>query len=167
MNGARIAGALALVLLMLLAGCASGPLKTEGVAQGLTPDHAVQQPEAAMGKTVLWGGVIVAAKNLEQRTRLEVVGYPLDRYSQRPQTDAQPVGRFLAYQDGYLETAEYGAGRRVTVRGTVTGTEQGVVGEAEYTYPEVSVESIELWPEQAPAEDRTRFHFGIGIILSN
>ena len=90
---------------LLSSGCASGPLPDDGVARELTPNGASATPESAEGRTVLWGGIIVAAKNLAERTRIEVVGYPLDRYSQRPRTDEAPVGRFLAYEDGYLETA--------------------------------------------------------------
>jgi outer membrane lipoprotein len=138
------------------------------VARDVTPARAAEAPAAAQGRTVLWGGVIVAAKNLAERTRIEIVGYPLDPHSQRPRTEAQPAGRFLAFEEGYLETAEFSQGRRVTLRGTVTGTEAGRVGEADYTYPTVRVERLELWPEQESRPgSEPRFHFGIGIILSN
>lgn len=152
----------------LLAGCASGPLPVEGAARDLTPSAVTADPEAAAGRTVLWGGIIVAAKNLPERTRLEILGYPIDRRSQRPLTDEAPTGRFLAYEDGYLETAEFAQGRRITVRGAITGTESGRVGEADYTYPSVDIESLELWPaDTARQREDSRFHFGIGIILSN
>lgn len=153
-----------LLLSVLLAGCASGPLKTEGVSE-LTPSEAAGS--GSVGETVLWGGVIVGATNLSERTRLEVVSYPLDSRSQRPKTDAEPGGRFLAYKQGYLETAEYGRGRRVTLRGEVTGTEKGRVGEAPYTYPTVEIEAIELWPEASGRGGGSRFRFGVGVIFSN
>ncbi len=153
-----------LLLALLLAGCASGPLKTEGVS-ALTPGEAAGSD--SVGETVLWGGVIVNATNLPERTRLEIVSYPLDSRSQRPRIDAEPGGRFLAYKQGYLETAEYGRGRRVTVRGDVTGSEQGQVGEAPYTYPTVEVEALELWPEARSRGDGSRFRFGVGVIFSN
>ncbi|MDZ7747465.1 MAG: Slp family lipoprotein [Halofilum sp. (in: g-proteobacteria)] len=152
----------------VLGGCASGPLRDEGVATELTPQGVADDPVPATGRTVLWGGVIVAARNLAERTRIEIVAYPLDPRSQRPLLQEAPVGRFLAYEEGYLETAEYRQGRRITVRGTVSGTEPGRVGEADYTYPTVTVEALELWPEQdARPRSEPRFHFGIGIILSN
>jgi len=160
--------AVSALLLAALSGCAaSGPLKTEGVATDLTPDDVASGAGAAIGRTVLWGGVIVAATNLEQRTRLEIVAYPLDPYSQRPRAEQAPLHRFLAYQDGYLETAEYRPGRSVTVRGTVTGTEAGRVGDAAYTYPTVRVDALQLWPERRAESAEPRFHFGIGIILGN
>lgn len=161
---------LALVLLAaaLLAGCASGPLPVEGVARDLTPGRVTADPAAATGRTVLWGGVIVNAKNLPERTRLEILAYPLDERSQRPLTGQAPAGRFLAFKAGYLETAEFSQGRRVTLRGTVTGTREGRVGDADYSYPTVAIETLELWPaESAGRRGEPRFHFGIGIILSN
>lgn len=155
------------LLLVALSGCATAPLSTEGVADDITPASAAAEPAAADGRIVLWGGVIVAAENLEERTRLEIVGYPLDRRSQRPLLEGEPLGRFLAYRDGYLETAEFGAGRRVTVRGTVTGTERGRVGEAGYTYPTMRIDALELWPQRQEQREGPRFHFGIGVIFSN
>ncbi len=150
--------------LLLVAGCASGPLRTEGVTRDIVPGEAAATDH--VGDTVLWGGVVVNATNLEDRTRLEIVGYPLDEYSQRPQTDAEPQGRFLAYREGYLETAEYGRGRRVTVRGEITGSERGRIGEAPYTYPAVAAEQLELWPERREqGNSRPRFHFGIGVLF--
>lgn len=146
------------------AGCASGPLRTEGVARDLEPREAVAGEH--VGATVLWGGVVVDATNLEERTRLEIVSYPLDEYSQRPKTEAEPQGRFLAYRDGYLETAEYGRGRRVTVRGEITDSERGRIDEAPYTYPVVAIEELELWPQRRDqGSSRPRFHFGLGVIF--
>lgn len=153
-----------LLLSVLLAGCASGPLKTEGVSE-LTPDEATT-PDS-VGATVLWGGVVVSATNLAERTRLEIVGYPLDSYSQRPKADAEPAGRFLAYKAGYLETAEYKRGSRVTLRGEITGSEEGRVGEAPYTYPTVEIEALELWPAPSSRGEGSRFRFGVGVIFSN
>lgn len=155
--------AFALGIFLLLAGCASGPLKTEGVARDLDPGEAASGEH--VGATVLWGGVVVNAENLADRTRLEIVGYPLDESSQRPLTEAEPQARFLAYRDGYLETAEYGRGRRVTVRGEIIGSEEGRIGEARYTYPAVAVEQLELWRESRERSSRPRFNFGIGVIF--
>lgn len=152
-----------LLLSLLLAGCASGPLKTEGVGE-VTPSEATDP--GSVGETVLWGGVVVSATNMAERTRLEIVSYPLDQYTQRPKTDAEPGGRFLAYKSGYLETAEYGRGRRVTLRGEVAGSEEGRVGEAPYTYPTVEIESLELWPESS-GRSSSGVRFGVGIIFSN
>ncbi|MEF8833417.1 MAG: Slp family lipoprotein [Halofilum sp. (in: g-proteobacteria)] len=155
------------ILLLVLGGCASAPLATEGVDGAVTPPAVKDDPEATMGRTVLWGGVIVDARNLPERTRLEIVAYPLSKRTQRPDTDAASSGRFRVYVDGYLETAVYGPGRRFTVRGRVQGTETGRIGEAEYVFPVVKAGAFELWPEQTRRERRSGINFGFGIILRN
>ncbi len=156
-----------IVLLLALAGCASAPLETEGVDGGLTPRDVKDHPEGAAGRTVLWGGVIADARNLPERTRLEIVAYPLSQRTQMPDTDAASSGRFRVYVDGYLETAVYGRGRRFTVRADVQGTETGRIDEAEYTFPVVQAEAFELWPERTRRERGSGVNFGFGIILSN
>lgn len=156
-----------LILSLALAGCASAPLATEGVDGGVTPAAVKDAPEATAGRTVLWGGVIADARNLPDRTRLEIVAYPLSERTQRPDTDASSPGRFRVYVDGYLETAVYGPGRRFTVRGRVQGTETGRIDEAEYVFPVIKAEAFELWPEQTRRERGSGVNFGFGIILSN
>jgi len=161
----RLAHLLASCLaLAALGGCASGPLSEEGVDRNLTPGDVRAAGDTAKGKTVLWGGEIVSSRNLPERTRIEVVAYPLAHF-QRPNTDAAPMARFRAYQDGYLETAAYARGRQVTLRGEVTGTETGKVDDIDYTFPTVDIEAIELWqPERSVERNEPRFHFGFGVI---
>ena len=153
--------------LLALAGCASAPLATEGVDTAATPTTVKNDPEATTGSTVLWGGVIADARNLPERTRLEIVAYPLSQRTQSPDTDAASSGRFRVYVDGYLETAVYGPGRRFTVRGSVQGTETGWIDEAEYVFPVVEAEAFELWPTRTRRERGSGVNFGFGIILSN
>jgi outer membrane lipoprotein len=155
-----------LSLLLLLAGCAgSPPLETRGVMQSVTPDQAEAEFRRLEGTRVLWGGVIVSSRNLRETTRLEILAFPLNN-RQRPRTEADPLGRFLAEQAGYLETQDYAPGREVTLTGTLTATREGKIGEAGYTYPFVRVGQLHLWPEPQ-REPEPRFHFGIGVIFGN
>lgn len=152
--------------LALLAGCAAGPrFDTAGIDTGTTPRRAVAEAERLAGQRVLWGGMVIETTNLAERTRLEVLGYPLDA-SQRPDTDAEPLGRFLVTRSGYLESVDYRTGRLVTVVGPVTGVRDGRVGEAPYRYPVVGAERIHLWPARY-GPGATRVHFGVGVIFSN
>lgn len=152
-----------IALALLLSACASGPqISTEGVNETITPRQAATEIESLRGEEALWGGMIVNSTNLEDSTRLEVLAYPLDG-SQRPKTYAEPNGRFLAIEQGYLETVDYGAGRLVTVKGTLVGTREGEIGQAEYTYPIVEVDRLYLWPEQQPVDRGPGINFGIGI----
>lgn len=156
-----------IVFSVLLGGCASAPLAVEGVDGGVTPSAVKDDPEATAGSTVLWGGVIAQARNLPERTRLEIVAYPLSPRTQQPDTDAGSTGRFRVYIEGYLETAVYGPGRRFSVRGRVAGTETGRIDEAEYVFPLLEAEAFELWPEQTRRQRGSGVNFGFGIILSN
>lgn len=151
--------------LVLLAGCATGPrYDTHQVELELTPARVSAGPELYQGTVVLWGGAIVATRNLADYSEIEVLSYPLDR-SQRPRVDRQPGGRFLLRQAGYLEEIDYAPGRQVTVRGALAAAVTGRVGEAPYIYPVVEAGELHLWPPPGREPARPRFHIGIGVIF--
>jgi len=151
-----------LSLLLLLSACASGPtFETAGVDRALTPRGAAAEPQAAMGQTVLWGGVILATTNLSDSTQIEVLAYPLDS-DERPLRDSDPLGRFILLKGGYLEPANYAEGRLISVTGTITGTRAGQVGESAYAYPVINAGQVYLWSKDS-ARDRTRVIFGVGV----
>jgi outer membrane lipoprotein len=149
---------------LMLAACASGPgISTEGVNETVTPRQATAEIQDLRGDEVLWGGTIVSSTNLENSTRLEVLAYPLDS-AQLPETFANPTGRFLVAKQGYLETVDYSPGRLVTVKGTLTKTHEGQIGETEYTYPVVAADQLYLWPKEGVAEWRgPGLNLGIGV----
>lgn len=146
---------------LLVSGCAT-PYDIGNADPRVTPVEAAKDVAGMLNHTVAWGGLIAAAKNLKDKSEIEVVGYPLDSEN-RPNQDAKPTGRFLVIQPGYLETADYAPGRLITVVGTVTETRSGTVGEAKYVYPVVVATKLQLWP--IPSVDRREpsFHFGIGV----
>ncbi|MGH8501457.1 MAG: Slp family lipoprotein, partial [Gammaproteobacteria bacterium] len=53
-------------------------------------------------------------------------------------------------------------GRLVTIKGVLSETQDGAIGEADYTYPVVRAEQIYLWPEEAARRD-SGINFGVGI----
>lgn len=155
---------LLLLMVLGLAACASGPrYDVSGVDRELMPAQAVAEIEARQGERVVWGGTIISARNLEDRTRLEVLAYPLDG-QQRPRTGRSAQGRFLVDYPGYLETADYGRGRLLTVTGELREVQTGRVGEAEYRYPRIAAEDLYLWPRGAEPQP-PRVSFGVGIML--
>ncbi|WP_341503611.1 Slp family lipoprotein [Gallaecimonas sp. GXIMD4217] len=134
------------VALLLLAGCSTIPDELavpEG--QSLAAYSAARQG-AEQGKLVRWGGIIAQVDNLKNRTRLEVVYYPLSSSAKPKQDEASP-GRFLAYLDGFVDPVVLGQGRRITVVGSLGRQESGRVGEFEYRYPTVQVQRYKLWKE--------------------
>lgn len=153
-----------LLLALLLGGCAGPRFDTSRVDPSVVPWDVVAERSRAEGRTVQWGGLLVQATNRPDDTDLEILAYPLTRGGE-PRTGRTPLGRFVARWSGYLDPAEYAPGRMVTVVGTVRGTLQGQVGEAEYTYGLVAVEQLHLWPRDYPVSE-PRVRFGIGAIFS-
>ncbi len=152
---------------LLLAGCAAGPgFSIPEGGRNIQPDEASAQPELAENARVVWGGVIASIENLADETRLEVIAYPLASGSQRPKTTGATKGRFLIVHKGYLEPLDYAKGRKVTVAGTVQGTETGKIGEAQYRYPVLVPDEIHLWPVQSERQG-IPIRFGIGFVFHN
>ncbi len=151
-----------LFLGFLLTACASTPFSQEGVNRSLSP--ALANANAAYhGQTALWGGLIIQARNLKDKSEIEVLSYSLDADGE-PNRNSEPQGRFFIEHDGYLETAQYAAGRWVSVLGTVKPPVTGKVGTADYTFAMIHSRQLHLWPESSQRSDsNTQFHFGIGI----
>ncbi len=146
---------------LLVGGCVT-PYDIGAADPRVTPLQAAKDVPGMLNHNVAWGGLIASAKNLKDKTELEVVGYPLDSEN-RPDRDATPTGRFIVIQSGYLETADYAPGRLITVVGMVTGTRAGTVGEAKYIYPVVMASRLRLWPRPYADRREPSFHFGVGV----
>jgi outer membrane lipoprotein len=158
----RLRLTLSVILLLLLSACASGPtFNTGGVDRSLTPRGVAAEPQLATRKSVLWGGTILTTSNLKDRTRIEVLAYPLDT-DKRPQRDSDPLGRFILERAGFLEPASYAEGRQVTAIGRVTGIRAGRVDETDYTYPVIDARQLYLWPRDR-GYSGSNVHFGIGV----
>jgi len=147
---------------LLLGACASPPIETEVAADARRPDAVAAEPETASGD-VLWGGVVIDARNTDTESRLEILAYPLDR-RQRPQTGRAPEGRFLILAEGYLEPVDYAAGRLVTVLGALDGVREARVDEARLLYPAVRSSALHLW-RPGDGNSAPRFTFGLGLGL--
>ncbi|MBK1726465.1 Slp family lipoprotein [Halorhodospira neutriphila] len=161
-----VTGLALLLAAALLAGCAAAPFERGAGVAALTAREAAAAGAERLGAEVIWGGRILEVEYLEERTRLEVVAYPLDR-RQLPQIDEPPEGRFLIDYPGFLEGVDYRAGRLVTASGPIRALEQGQVGEQRLDYPVLATERVHLWPEGSPRSAlRPRVHFGIGVIIS-
>ncbi len=150
-------------LLFVITGCATSSLNVEGVNRSVLP-QMVQAENIYKGNKVLWGGIIIKTDVLKNSSQIEVLAYPVNENGV-PMRSASAQGRFIIIQSGFLEPADYAAGRWVSVVGTVTDNIKGKVGEADYTYPAVQAQQLERWSESDDSGTKTRFHFGIGISL--
>ena len=147
---------------LLLFGCAATPkFDTSFVDRTLTPQDAAEQDAINEGKTVLWGGIILDLRNLQNTTRMEVLAYPLNR-SERPLQNKKPLGRFILLHSGFLEPTVYGQGKLVSASGVVGKSQAGKIGESDYVFPVLNAEQIHLWSSKDSSVGSS-FHIGIGI----
>jgi starvation-inducible outer membrane lipoprotein len=147
---------------LTLVACASHPaLDTSGVDPGLIPESALAQPALAVGRTVLWGGGVVALRRLGETSEVEVQAYPL-RESQRPDDRAPPIGRFVVLWPAPLDPEEFGQGKRLTVRGRLAEGRPGAPA-----YPLVHGEQIRSWTPEWPGWRMSPIRLGFGLTIHN
>jgi outer membrane lipoprotein len=134
----------------ILFSCA--PLSKEVMRQvdeTLTYQAVQKNPRDFLGKTVLWGGVIVKTTNRQDETILEVRQSELD-IEKRPKSPDSSAGRFIVRQAGFLDPVIYDAGREITVAGEVAGGEILPLAGIQYTYPVILAKEIYLWERIDP-----------------
>jgi outer membrane lipoprotein len=139
-------------ILVLGVGCAK-PYKAT-----LSPDLANQLndslsfsqikafPEDHKGKLVVLGGQILSAKRLQDSTELIILHLPLiqEREPTTELTDSQ--GRYIAYQQTFLDPATVPSGTRITLVGELSGSVTQKLDETDYTYPTLTIKQFKVWP---------------------
>ncbi len=147
---------LALLLLgLLLAGCATAfpEAVMRDVDRSITVAELRRDPDAHLNQRVIVGGEIIATQPRPGETEIELLTRPLRR-DDSPQYTDRSEGRVLLKVKEFLDPAVYAKGRRLTVVGAVTGTEERKVGEQPYRYPMITADHLRLWPPEyaeAPA----------------
>lgn len=135
-----------IILLALLAGCASKPPSaiSQMEVEPLSLATVRLNVDRHIGATVRWGGVISRIDNRAENTWVELVGRPLhDR--DRPITDGVSEGRFIASFQGFADPMVYKVGRPLTVVGKISGQTTRAIGDYDYNFPIVSVIDSHLW----------------------
>lgn len=129
-------------------GCATVPKPLAvGTFANVTPSAA--QNDDFIGERVRWGGTIAKTEPGKNETCFEVVSYPLDSTARPLETDTTE-GRFIACAPYFYDPEVYSKGREVTIIGNIQTASVRKVGEYEYRYPQVSAETIYLWPKIIP-----------------
>ena len=137
--------------LMVLSGCAH--VISEESRRQVDPTivfgNLREAPDRYLGKQVMLGGIIAAARNNREGGQLEVVQFDLDRLGV-PQVSWGSAGRFLATSPLFLDPVVFMQGRLVTLVGEVKGKMTRPLDEVEYTYPIVAIREIHVVnsPEQ-------------------
>lgn len=152
-----------LLSMLALAACAPAPIyKTTSATVAVPASEVAQAPERYLNSEVIWGGRIVGVQNLADRSEVELLAYPLDS-SQRPKANDTGNGRFIAVMPGYAEPLDYPAGALMTVRGKLTGTRAGTVGQAPYVFPLVGVAQSHVWTADELRSHKPNISFGLGV----
>jgi len=133
------------VLAASLGACATVPAPLHGQFAPVTPKEALANTAQT---PVRWGGEIISVDPKAGHTCFEVLGRELDATA-RPVPHDPSLGRFLACRDGFYDPEEFKQGRYLTVVGRIDGSEQGKIGEYDYTYPRVAADTVYLWPERS------------------
>jgi outer membrane lipoprotein len=133
-----------------LAGCVSVfPREMlRGVDRSLTLAILRSDPDRYREARVVLGGEIIVTRPKTGATEIEVLDHPLGE-SDAPKRTDRSEGRFLVIAPDFLDPAVYAPGRRLSVVGTVTGSEERPLGERPYRYVVIRADQIYLWPKEA------------------
>lgn len=136
-----------LVAVMLPISCTviSEPVRSEAEPP-LPFKTLVAQADQYRGRTVILGGYILETRNLESETIINVLQVPL-RIGEEPDFKDRSEGRFLVYQQGFLDPEIYSKDRVITVAGEVIGSGSEEIGGNRIQYLKINSREIYLWPE--------------------
>lgn len=96
-------------------------------------------------RTVRWGGTIARIENqADQKTLLEIVSRPV-KSNGRPIHNDRSFGRFVALVDTFLDPEIVSVDRDITVVGILAGKAPGKVGQSDYMFPVVDVDTFTYW----------------------
>lgn len=139
---------------LLVAGCAPVISREalRDVDRSLTVEMVRSRTDAYAGRKVAWGGIIIASENHEKTTEVEVLETSLSKTLYPYDADADTKGRFIIEADGYLDTAIFRPGKKITVAGSVKTVVTRKIGKMDYAYPVITPIEIKLFePPPAPA----------------
>ena len=110
-----------------LVGCVNAPKGLEKEQFTLKSLSSIQPSDySCQGSIFRLGGKVLTAKALPNKTKIEVLSYPIYSTSAKPMIDEQPNGRFITYLNGFVEPESL-KDQFITIGGTLLKTEQGKV----------------------------------------
>lgn len=136
----------ALLFILLVSGCAS----TRDTEEATTSSHISfsdlkASPDSFRDQSVLFGGIVLAAKLTKEGTRIEILQLPLDQSGSPGYDLTQSQGRYIAKQTEFLDPATLPYGTRVTLTGRANGSITLPLDETDYTYPIVEIVHLQVW----------------------
>ncbi len=141
-----------IVCAILLGGCASviSPEVLKQVEPSLSLKTVREAPEKYIGRTILWGGIIVSVEHLKESTIIEVFQTELTSTHSPSFSVDSSQGRFLIEASGFLDNLIYTPKRGITVAGVIKGVRVKKIDNMSYTYPVVKPLELHLFdpPEE-------------------
>jgi outer membrane lipoprotein len=132
-----------IALLVIACSCThpiSQLVRDEAKRDNLTFDRVFENPEACKGRTVIWGGQIIEAKDVAGGTEFFILQTRLDS-SGVPAGAATSQGWFIARNPVSLDTPLYTSDKDITIAGVVLGAQKRGFS----TYPSVLIKELYLW----------------------
>ena len=141
------------VLLTLSWGCAYDvvPDRLEGrIQKDLSFERVEEDPDAYLGRTVMWGGKVLGVTQGAGHTRVELLHVPLDAVFRPLDAPTASKGRFMAI-DGDGAMKDPGALQKdtlVTVIGEIRARVEAPLDEGRYQYPAIVIQDMTAWEKQ-------------------
>jgi outer membrane lipoprotein len=133
-----------IIVTIALSACTTIPEQIQGTYTEISPARV--EP-GVFGSSVRWGGVILSAKNQNNKTCFEILSRELDKYL-RPKLQDSTMGRFIACSKGFHDPLVFSNGREITVTGKITNIDVRKVDDFDYRYPSVEVNDLVLWQKR-------------------
>lgn len=138
-----------LISFLSLSACSMVPKQVATDNQNLVSyQQVLQTPDAQIGKTARWGGVITQVINNEQSTQMEILALELNNSAKPIGSRQNSPGRFIAEFPQFLDPEIYQADQLITMIGVVEQPVKGKIGEYNYQFPKIMVQGAYLWPER-------------------
>ncbi|MGR5176717.1 Slp family lipoprotein [Vibrio parahaemolyticus] len=137
------------VLVVMLAGCSSGPDEVKVADESLLVSYSMAKsnPSAYVGEPARWGGVIAKLTNpTSTSSELQISQFELDS-KHRPDETLQGSSRFVVKVERFLDPSVFVQGKPMTFVGEIEGAEVIEVGEQKLTVPVIKAVNYYLWTE--------------------
>jgi outer membrane lipoprotein len=127
------------------------------VEPSLTFSQIKDDPDAHKGKLVILGGQVLKATRLQDSTQLVILQLPLQDDEKPTMELTRSEGRFIAFQQAFLDPATVPSGTRLTLVGEITGSMTQSLDETTYTYPTLTIKHFKVWPAYTTSGDFYRY----------
>ena len=118
----------------------------EQVNRDISFSQLRENPLPYKGQILVVGGEVLSARRLKSASQIEVLQLPLNGHMQPVESLQKSQGRFLAFQENFLDPATLPVGTRVTVVGEVSGMVTLPLDETTYDFPTLVIKRLTVWP---------------------